>query len=136
MYFKVTKMKGKEIRLAPDEFQELPVTHVDSLSDYNLFEDYLQSDMIIEVTRLLKYQLMTMVQKKQNSTSNEHLKLLQEHCQGEILRRDEFIHYQDLIQELKMDEKWSASQTDKYLERSINELPDQLIKAGSVLEMH
>lgn len=109
MYLKVTQMKGKEIRLAPDEFQELPVTHVDSLSDYNLFEDYLHADMVIEVTRLLKYQLMTMVQKKQNSTSNEDLKLLQEHCLGEILRRDEFVHYQDLIQELKLDEKWSAS---------------------------
>ena len=85
------------------------MTHVDSLSDYKLFEDYLHADMIIEVTRLLKYQLMTMVQKNLNSTSSKDLKFLQEHCLGEILRRDEFVHYQDLIQELKMDEKWSAS---------------------------
>ena len=48
-------MKDREIRLDPEEFADLPVSRVNSLSDFKLFEDYLQADMIIEVTRFLKY---------------------------------------------------------------------------------
>ena len=59
--------------------------------------------------------------------------MLQDYCIKDVLKRDEFVHYQDLIQELKMGELWSAQSTDKYLERSINELPNQLDKAKSLL---
>lgn len=98
LYYTVTNMKEQRIQLSKEEFDELPITHLDSLPDYELFENYMLADMIIEVTRFLKYQLMHSVLKQQSSAEKERdLQFLQEHCLNEILREDEFKIYQGLI---------------------------------------
>ena len=62
MYYELKHIKESIIQLDTSEFVELPVTHLKSLDDYKLFEDYLASDIMIEIARFLKYQLMTLVQ--------------------------------------------------------------------------
>ena len=61
MYYSDQRMKQTKIKLASEEFEELPPTHISNLPDYDLFEDYLQADMMIEVTRALKYTLMELI---------------------------------------------------------------------------
>ena len=61
MYYELKHIKESIIQLDSSEFAELPVTHLKSLDDYKLFEDYLASDIMIEIARFLKYQLMTLV---------------------------------------------------------------------------
>lgn len=63
-YSDKTRMKQTRIKLADAEFEELPVTHLQSLPDYDLFDDFLQADMMIEIARALKYVLMTFVAEK------------------------------------------------------------------------
>ena len=61
MYYSDKQMKQTRIRLADEEFGELPSSHLNNLSDYELFADYLQADMHIEVARALKHHLMPFV---------------------------------------------------------------------------
>ena len=127
MYFDDKKMKQTKIKLADEEFEELPVTHVANLSDYSLFEDYLQADMYIETTRALKYHLMPFILHPAGDIKpdkQEHLKSLQSLCKSDFLNRDEFVIYQGLIETLEMGSKWSQQQTDLYLEKSIGDLAD------------
>ena len=65
MYY--TDKKGlvkNRIRLTDEEFAELPVSRLNNLADYEIFDDFLKADMVIEVARSLKYHLMTFVLEK------------------------------------------------------------------------
>ena len=48
--------------LAKEEFEELPPCAMRNLDDYDLFEDFLDEDMLLEVARSFKYQAMTSIQ--------------------------------------------------------------------------
>ena len=55
--------KQKQIRLDEEEFEELPRFALKNMKDFAMFEDYLEADMIIEVTRAFKIQVMDEIQK-------------------------------------------------------------------------
>lgn len=108
MYYNDNKMKMKQnkIKLQAIEFEDLPPTHLSNLPDFELFSDYLQADMTIEVSRALKYHLMPFVLDRVESDGEnraENLEFLQDYCKNEFLKIDEFIIYQGLIEGLNMD---------------------------------
>ena len=68
----VVQLKCKEIRLHPDEFgEDMPESWFDNLTDFALFEDYLTSDMQIEVCRALKLRTVQMLVQKETQLSKE-----------------------------------------------------------------
>ena len=142
MYFSDQRMKQTKVKLSDEEFDELPASHLKSLPDYDLFVDFVQADMIIEVSRALKYHFMPYVLRKVQKEhqleqgEKEQLEFLQEHCITEFLSRDEYVHYVGLIEELDMGGRWSSSETDKYMQQTIGELADQLASAESALITH
>ena len=40
--------------------------------------------------------------------------------------RDENQHYQSLFKQLAVNQRWSSEQTDKYMELTMGELPDEI----------
>lgn len=70
LYHSARDIKNK-ISLASEEFEELPPSHLNNLSDYDLFEDFLQANMMIEVSRALKYQMMTFIRDKVDGEKKE-----------------------------------------------------------------
>lgn len=102
-----TDKKGevkKPIRLVDDEFAELPTSSLNNLPEYDLFEDFLKADMVIEVARSLKYHLMKFVLDKyspetkfptreETAKREASLKALHEKCLKEFLHKDEYVHY-------------------------------------------
>ena len=104
MYYSDSRMKQSRIKLADEEFEDLPPTHLESLPDYDLYEDYLASDLVIEAQRGLKYLLMSFVLDKvsperrfateaEKEERKGYLEILRELCIKEFLHRDEFVHY-------------------------------------------
>jgi hypothetical protein len=68
----VVQLKCKEIRLHPDEFgEDMPESWFDNLTDFALFEDYLTSDMQIEVCRALKLRTVQMLVQKETQLSKD-----------------------------------------------------------------
>ena len=55
--------KQRPIQLDNEEFNELPRFALKNMKDNILFEDYLEADMIIEMTRAFKVQVMAEIQK-------------------------------------------------------------------------
>ena len=55
--------KQRPTQLAKEEFEELPSSALMNLDNYPLFENYLSDDMVIEVTRAFKVQVMTQIQR-------------------------------------------------------------------------
>ena len=51
--------KLRPIELDHEEFKELPSFALKNMDDFNFFEDYLETDMIIEMTRAFKVQVMS-----------------------------------------------------------------------------
>ena len=134
MYYRDREMKqGKQIKLAPEEFEDLPATTLDNLGDYSMFDNFLYASMHIEVVRALKFHLMRLVRDKvigkDGRKREEDLSFLQDYCTSELLKREEHSIYQRLLEELQMNQKWGDEQTDLYLERSIEGLQRELEQA-------
>ena len=49
---------GKKIRLAEEEFDDLPFSALHNMDNFSMFKDYLQSDMWLEMTRAFKIIVM------------------------------------------------------------------------------
>ena len=49
---------GKKIRLAEEEFDDLPFSALLNMDNFSMFQDYLQSDMWLEMTRAFKIIVM------------------------------------------------------------------------------
>jgi hypothetical protein len=61
------ELNCKRYDLSEEEFDEMPESWLDNLENFALFEDYLTSDLQIEVCRAMKYRTCQMlVQKKTN----------------------------------------------------------------------
>ena len=91
---------------------------LDNLDDYSLFEDYLASDMIIEVARALKIKAVDLVQQIESNgldlrdeEKKREVEFLRKIAIEEFLRDDEFNHYNNLMNNLKLGSKWNTEQT-------------------------
>ena len=141
MYYRDREMRqGKQIKLAPEEFEDLPATTMDNLGDYSMFENFLYASMHIEVARSLKFHLMRLVRDKvvgpDGPKREEDLSFLQDYCVREFLKREEHSIYQGLVEGLQMNQKWGDEQTDLYLERSIEGLQRELEQAEQAFRDH
>ena len=66
------QLKCKRIGLHPDEFEEdMPESWLNNLNDFALFEDYLTSDLQIEVCRAIKLRTVQMLVQKETKLSKE-----------------------------------------------------------------
>ena len=142
LYYSDRQTREKETELALDEFQDLPPSALNNVKERHMFDDYLSADLIIEVSRGLKYHLLEFLKGNDanyNDVSPEQreldLKFLRENDLKEWLERDEFVHYGHLLETLDMNQKWSDEETNKYLKQSIDELPKQLAEAKQVLDV-
>ena len=94
-----------------------------NMDDYMMFEDYLEADMIIEMTRAFKVQVMAEIQKnllpEDRQILNEQplaeLQFLQRLCIKEYLAKDEN-YYNEILQALEGNTKWSSDSTETYIE--------------------
>ena len=141
MYYRDREMKrGRVIKLAPEEFDDLPATAMDNLGDYKMFDNFLYASMHIEVVRAFKFHMMRLVRDKvvgsDGREREEDLRFLQDYCIREFLKRDEHSIYQGLLEGLQMNQKWGDEQTDAYLERSIDQLQQELEQAEGALQEH
>ena len=53
--------RDKETELAEDEFQDLPPSALNNVKERHMFDDYLAADLMIEVSRGLKYHLLELL---------------------------------------------------------------------------
>ena len=141
LYKSDRQMREKETELAEDEFQDLPPSALKNVKERHMFDDYLASDLIIEVSRGLKYHMLEFLKGNDanyNDVSPEQresdLEFLRENDLKEWLERDEYVHYGRLLETLDMNQKWSVQETDNYLNQSMNEFHNQLEKAKQVLD--
>ena len=121
---------GKKIRLAEEEFDDLPFSALHNMDNFSMFKDYLQSDMWLEMTRAFKIIVMKQIHlhllpEDRNILDNDPLKELQflnELCIKEFLKNDEESYYNSILKDLKPEQKWSYSDTETYIRCVMDEL--------------
>ena len=94
------KKKQSRIRLQAEEFDELPLSALRNLEDFELFEDFLIANMSIEVSRGLKFALLPFVLDRVFASGDsgsrtverekEYMVILEDLCLKEVLHHDEF----------------------------------------------
>ena len=124
-----TELSQTRIKLEKSEFENMAKSWLDNLDDYSLFEDYLASDMIIEVARALKIKAVDLVQQIESKgldlrdeEKKKEVEFLRKIAIEEFLRDDEFNHYNNLMNNLKLGSKWNTEQTQEYLTKAIGDL--------------
>lgn len=124
-----SELSQTKIKLEKSEFKDMPASWLDNLDDYSLFEDYIASDMIIEVARALKIKAVDLVQSIESKGSGQsaeekskEVEFLRKIASEEFLRDDEFNHYNNLMNNLKLGSKWTTEQTQEYLQKAIGDL--------------
>ena len=121
---------GKRIRLAEEEFEELPFSALQNMDNFSMFKDYLASDMWLEMTRTFKIVVMKTIQQHllpvdRNVLGNDPLKeieFLNELCINEFLKNDEESYYNSILKDLKPEQKWSYNDTETYIRCVMDEL--------------
>jgi hypothetical protein len=144
-------LKSKRLVLADDEFYDMPESWLDNLDDYALFEDYLTSDLQIEVCRAIKFRTVQMLVEKQTPLSDALDKLedrletrldrrqkeivyLNKIVETDFLKNDESIVYNGILNRLKPGQKWAKQDTQTYLDSVFTTWPDDIETLETDLE--
>ena len=136
---------GKRIRLADEEFADLPISALMNIDNFAMFQDYLRSDMWLEMARAFKLNAMKHIQASMlpddrilmAGGERRELKFLQVMCIDHFLKNDEETYYNSILKDLKPEEKWSYNDTEIYVQCALDELNvneiehaiDELLKA-------
>lgn len=113
--------KTNPIKLIAQEFEELPHSAMLNVADINLFENYCLSDMQMEVCRAFK--LLSAQELGRNQAERD---AQQRRCLQEFLGPDEKLIYNKLLEKLKPNQMWGKSQTQNYLQLSLDEWAEDL----------
>ena len=120
-HYNVMKMINKKFRPRTDFklldeldpfFEDLPESCIFNVNEYGFFQDYVYSDMLIETIRAAKLKSIT-DHVRDPRLRNE----LMEEAIAKILDPDEIDSYNNLLMEVKIENRWGPAQDAEYEKR-------------------